>query len=1491
MLELHVYDFDGSLFRSPDSPSWWDGSWFISDASLGVPCVPDVPGSDWWIGSTVADAKKSIGNPDVLAIVLTGRSVAHGGYRYRVPELLKQAGLHFDRVMLNTGGDTPTFKAKTVTRLLRTFDFVTIHLWEDNVDNMRVIEAVALKEGVVFVPHFVHSTGHPITCTPNDIERSVAKRWMDPKVLKKIKREAGLLEAPPAMVKAITGWTVAVRAAEAIGDYTDKIGVEKWNIADIKKNMATIAIRGKLLKAVMLVDDTKKIERAFNNLGDFVENIYGLGVVVAPRRNHVIYVTEESKPRVLGEIDTWIDRTLGELEKMRQRRLATIAQYKKHIDILEPDTKPEITRGNWSKGFDVDLTGWRYDTPKLREALGTLSTWGEIQVKLSPSLPLGVGGSWQDSTKTLVIPLQIYDADVTQAAIRHELQHMTQSLMKAALRTKTFFGVPSHNIRTPNFDQSQNRDYLKLNTPKSDEPDALQVHDLDDREFYTELTDLIGGIKNWMKRERPDPVEQKRKILELMGVAGDVQNERREIRTWKRYAPGKWRKAIQEIYRAFPVLSNRSEPKVAFETGRCNPNAYSLAWMDPKVLKKIKHAGILEPPPAMVDGIKEWVQAVAAATRKEQLDDSFAAAKEWQRKAPERYASLFDAIKDLRALFDKGTSRTLFVAANHVWEEAFGRWGYGIWQPKNKDFQKLDAAGREVLIQRLGDWIQRIDERANGEVADTGHLERYNRDMAEIRSYLRPDVNPLKGDSIRRPFPVDLTGWKYDAKNLLSSIDKKELKKLQDIDDLDPSTIKPHMQPIVDRLRKRIEDIQNGDSEWRKIWVELTMKPEVQHAAGWWDGMNRSLSIVVPDQVYPHHIELSLIKTLEHELRHMAQTYLQAALSDVSHWLHWGTHDRLPVPGMPSRHIMTPTYHQEDKRKDTPFIRSLGWDNQPPSASQVHTLDDVEFHTVLADAIAQTHRLLKHDADNIRHYYKRDPTQKEIKTFLLETLGMIPSQPMLQERNQIAHILATWKKWAPGKWKRAVKEFYRAFPVLAQRHMAKRVATRFMQARVRTFDARWVDALEHDWERNIARMAKDVLSEDVPQRDREEFAERLTGWTEELQRDLAYHKGISLVYQANDDIRDVWSAMRGTFGRIKTIAYYAKGDRPDIFRQDVREMLDDAPIVFKALRKMVERSDDIPVEVVPDSVVVGRIRIIARGEMDRAFNPEDYVPAIKKAVSILTSKGFGKLCYGMVFCGPDPNQGTWADYNLLKDTISCYLPPKDPKIVRSLLHEFGHRWYFRFMDRSRQGQFDRFFKKVNPTTAYGGSADFEDFAEVFADWVMEASGLHREQIERLRAVLDTDQPFEQSTAIVPMVRNTWAGKRASGREQVTALVEALEARFPGLRLDLYPTGKDGWGNQIMELSAIVVPKGQREQGIGTKVMREIVEAADAHGWTLALTPSSDFGGSKSRLVSFYRGFGFVPNHGRSKDYTTRATMMRSAPMAKRVASRWLDRKR
>lgn len=67
---------------------------------------------------------------------------------------------------------------------------------------------------------------------------------------------------------------------------------------------------------------------------------------------------------------------------------------------------------------------------------------------------------------------------------------------------------------------------------------------------------------------------------------------------------------------------------------------------------------------------------------------------------------------------------------------------------------------------------------------------------------------------------------------------------------------------------------------------------------------------------------------------------------------------------------------------------------------------------------------------------------------------------------------------------------------------------------------------------------------------------------------------------------------------------------------------------------------------------------------------------------------------------------------------------------------------------------------------------------------------------------------------------------------------------------------------------------ERGQGAGSAYMQKLTDYADRNQKQIALTPSKDFGGSVSRLRKFYKGFGFVENKGRNKDFTTQESMIR-----------------
>lgn len=117
-----------------------------------------------------------------------------------------------------------------------------------------------------------------------------------------------------------------------------------------------------------------------------------------------------------------------------------------------------------------------------------------------------------------------------------------------------------------------------------------------------------------------------------------------------------------------------------------------------------------------------------------------------------------------------------------------------------------------------------------------------------------------------------------------------------------------------------------------------------------------------------------------------------------------------------------------------------------------------------------------------------------------------------------------------------------------------------------------------------------------------------------------------------------------------------------------------------------------------------------------------------------------------------------------------------------------------------------------------------------------------------------------------------------GPESVDDLVDTIKDTFSleNLKLDLYERSGDGDedGNPVMVLSRIELPVLGRGGGVGSEVMQKIIDYADENGYTIALTPSGDFGGNVKRLKEFYGRFGFVNNKGKNKDFTMTESMYR-----------------
>lgn len=115
------------------------------------------------------------------------------------------------------------------------------------------------------------------------------------------------------------------------------------------------------------------------------------------------------------------------------------------------------------------------------------------------------------------------------------------------------------------------------------------------------------------------------------------------------------------------------------------------------------------------------------------------------------------------------------------------------------------------------------------------------------------------------------------------------------------------------------------------------------------------------------------------------------------------------------------------------------------------------------------------------------------------------------------------------------------------------------------------------------------------------------------------------------------------------------------------------------------------------------------------------------------------------------------------------------------------------------------------------------------------------------------------------------------KESVRVLESELLNKHPELKtLSLSESG------DVISINMIEVEKADRKKGIGSEIIQEIADYADATGKTLELIPElkdrESGTASKKRLVEFYKRFGFVENKGRNKDFSRRSGGMYRTPV-------------
>jgi GNAT superfamily N-acetyltransferase len=119
---------------------------------------------------------------------------------------------------------------------------------------------------------------------------------------------------------------------------------------------------------------------------------------------------------------------------------------------------------------------------------------------------------------------------------------------------------------------------------------------------------------------------------------------------------------------------------------------------------------------------------------------------------------------------------------------------------------------------------------------------------------------------------------------------------------------------------------------------------------------------------------------------------------------------------------------------------------------------------------------------------------------------------------------------------------------------------------------------------------------------------------------------------------------------------------------------------------------------------------------------------------------------------------------------------------------------------------------------------------------------------------------------------SWLQRIAEQPESLESLIQKWRLAVPGIILFVFE--KDN----IIVLSSLIIPRGNRKQGIGSQIMQDLIQYADQVGKRLETTPGQKdpYHGttSRGRLINFYKRFGLRENKGRHKDYQTSETMYR-----------------
>jgi hypothetical protein len=286
-----------------------------------------------------------------------------------------------------------------------------------------------------------------------------------------------------------------------------------------------------------------------------------------------------------------------------------------------------------------------------------------------------------------------------------------------------------------------------------------------------------------------------------------------------------------------------------------------------------------------------------------------------------------------------------------------------------------------------------------------------------------------------------------------------------------------------------------------------------------------------------------------------------------------------------------------------------------------------------------------------------------------------------------------------------------------------------------------------------------------------------------------------------------------------------------------------------------------------DDFSVGGMKIIVLNPDIWVVESSEYAKRVIEARSVLNRKGFSKLWYGVLFIvdkkfeklspeaqaqynelGYKSLESTAGTYHSGADVIRITEHYDDPQLIGTIVHEMGHRYWYKFMKPDQRARFNDLVrtnpsketrglpsgptdesgqeKPVTPVSDYGASTIEEAFAEAFEHYCDERD-MNRDQLESFRSVLSSDEdPIVQAVArrvLAERSKKVPLGYQAVNIRTGQPLSEIFSKREPA-RAAVKVLLSQGLNAGVQTLEAYVPSSWKRGDSLEPYVTPEVFEA-------------------------------------------------------------------